>query len=57
MSKVYIFNNSRVQRDVKGSDDQTYFMPPKRVSSLPNNVTVQGSMSKDLKITKPPITG
>jgi len=54
MSQVHIFNNARVQLDVKGSNGQTYFLPPKKVSKLPAGVSVDGTMHKDLKVTKPP---
>lgn len=52
--QVHIFNNAPVMLDVKGTDGNTYFLPPKKISKLPSGVTVEGSMHKNLKVTKPP---
>ena len=54
MSRLYIFNSANFQLGVTGDDDNNYFLPPKKITPLPEGVKVKGSMNKKLKITKPP---
>ena len=52
----HIFNSSAVQLSVEGTNGETYFLPPKKVSKLPAGVKVKDeSLGPKLKRTKPPV--
>lgn len=40
MSKVSLYNASKVQKAVKGTDGKTYYLPPRSPKTLPSGVRV-----------------
>jgi len=41
---VQLHNKSKQQQSVLGSDDKTYYIPPRRKVSLPEGVSVEGAL-------------
>lgn len=51
MKKVTLLNLSRVQKAIKGTDDEIYYLPPRTPKSLPSGVEVKEGLDKDIKVT------
>jgi hypothetical protein len=51
MKKVTLLNLSRVQKSVKGTDNEIYYLPPRSPKSLPAGIEVKEGLDKDIKVT------
>lgn len=50
---VHLYNRSKEPRDILGDDGETYHLPPRSRKTLPKGVSVDGTIPRDVKITKP----
>ena len=53
MNKVNIYNASKVQKTIKGTDGKVYYLPPRTVKHLPSGIQVAEGIDRNLIVTIP----
>ena len=51
MNQVHIYNLSKVQKAVKGTDGKVYYLPPRTVKPLPKGGEVEAGLDRYTKVT------